>query len=132
MDNFNRTMVVEVELPSGTRVNMRQLGFFLSRVEYMMYFTYEPCGHKLIFFLNVPSTMFGKSVCFDWCLERLSTVMMWSPIQIRVFDYLDQETQLVQLIPIEFKPNLIGYSFVEAVHKARPTLQAMANLQKQV
>jgi hypothetical protein len=148
-DNFNRTIVVEIELPSGnkkfilikkfffsfllgTRVNMRQLGFFLSRVEQLMYFTYEPCGHKLIFFINVPSTVFGKPVCLEWCLERLSTVLVWSPIQIRVYDYLDQETQLVKLVPIQFQPNLMGYSFVEAVHQARPTLQSMASLQNQV
>jgi hypothetical protein len=95
-----------------------------------MYFTYEPCGHKLFFFLNVPSTAFGKPICLDWCLERLSSVVTWSPIQIRTYDYLHQENQLVQLIPIQFQPSLLGYSFVEAVHSARPNLESMVNLQK--
>jgi len=127
---FNRTIVVEVELPSGTRVNMRQIGFFLSRVPEVMYFTYEPCGNKLIFFLNVPSMMFDKPICLEWCLERLSTVVSWSPIKIRTYDYLEQETQLVQLMPIDFQPNLFGYSFIEAVHKARPSLESMVKMQK--
>jgi hypothetical protein len=129
-DKFNRTMVIEVELPSGTRINVRQIGFFLSRVENVMYFTYEPCGNKLIFFINVPPTMFGKPCCLEWCLERLSSVMTWSPIQIRVYDYLQHETELVQLVPIQFQPSLVGYSFVDAVHKARPSLESVANLQK--
>jgi hypothetical protein len=129
-DNFNRTMVVEVELPSGTRVNLRQIGFFLSRVPQVMYFTYEPCGHKLIFFITVPSTIFGKPVCFEWCLERLSSVVSWSPIQIRAYDYLQQETQLIQLVPIQFQPSLLGYSFVDAIHKVRPNIESLVNLQK--
>jgi len=129
-ENLNRTMVVELELPSGTRINVRQIGFFLSRIEQVMYFTYEPCGNKLIFVLNVPSTVFGKPICLEWSLERLSTVMNWSPIQIRVYDYLEQEIQLVQLFPIQFQPTLLGYSFVDAVHKARPSLESLANSQK--
>jgi len=129
-NNFNRTIVVELELPSGTRINIRQIGFFLSRIEQVMYFTYEPCGNKLIFFLNVPSMVFGKPICLEWCLERLSTVVTWSPIQIRAYDYLEQEIQLVQLFPIQFQPNLLGYSFVDAVHQARPSVEALAKLQK--
>jgi len=128
--NFNRTMVVEVELPSGTRINMRQIGFLLSRIENVMYFTYEPCGNKLFFFLNVPSTMFNKPICLEWCLERLSTIVSWSPVTVRTYDYLQQETQLVQLIPIEFQPKLMGYSYVEAVQKARPSLETMTKFQK--
>jgi len=126
-DNVNRTVIVEVELPSGTRLNVRQLGFFLSRVEQVMYFTYEPCSNKVYFFLNVPSTYWGKSICFNWCLERLSTVINWSPVQIRVYDYLVQDTKLVQLFPIQFQPNVLGYSFVEAVHKARPSVETIVN-----
>jgi len=129
-DNFNRTVVVEVELPSGTRINVRQIGFFLSRIEQVMYFTYEPCSNKLIFFLNVPSTVFGKPICLEWCLERLSSVVTWSPIKVRAYDYLQQETQLVQLVPIEFQPSLLGYSFIDVVHKARPNLESLANLKK--
>jgi len=93
-----------------------------------MYFTYEPCGNKLAFFLNIPSTVFNKPICLEWCLERLSTVVAWSPIKVRTYDYLEQETQLVQLIPIEFQPELIGYSFIEAVHNARPTLESIAKM----
>jgi len=128
--NFNRTMVVEVELPSGTRINLRQIGFFLSHVENMMYFTYEPCGNKLFFFLNVPSTLFNKQMCFEWCLERLSTVISWSPVKVRTYDYLQQETQLIKLIPIQFQPNVLGYSFIEAVHQARPPLESLVKMQK--
>jgi len=128
--NFNHTTVVEVELPSGTRINERLIGFLLSRVEEVMYFTYEPCGHKLLFFINVPPTIYGKPVCFEWCLERLSTVIKWAPIEVRVYDYLQQETQLVQLIPFEMQPTLLGYPFVEAVLKAKPSLESMVNLQK--
>jgi len=129
-DHFNRTMVIEVELPSGTRINPRQIGFFLSRFKQVMYFTYNPMGHKLSFFINVPSTIFGKPICLEWCLERLSSVVEWAPIQIRAYDYLEQETQLIQLVPIEFQPNLLGYDFIEVVQKARPSLETLANLQK--
>jgi len=129
-ENFNRTMVIEIELPSGMRVNLRQMGFFLSRVEQVMYFTYEPCGHKMMFFMNVPSMMFGKQMCFEWCLERLSTVMTWAPSKVRIYDYLQQEMQLVKLIPIQLQPNVLGYSFVEAVHKARPSMESLSLLQK--
>jgi len=97
-----------------------------------MYFTFEPCGNKLKFFLNVPSTVFGKPICLEWCLERLSFVTQWAPIQIRAYDYLQPEIQLVRLVPIQFQPpNLLGYSFVEAVQKARPTLEQLAQMQHQ-
>jgi len=129
-DNFNRTMVVEVELPSGTRINPRQMGFFLSRVKEVKEFTYEPYSNKVFFFLNVPSTVFGKPICLEWCLERLSTVVTWSPIKIRAYDYLRQEIHLTKLIPIEFQPELLGYSYIEAVHQARPSLESLGNLQK--
>jgi len=129
-ENFNRTMVIEIELPSGMRINERQMGFFLSRVEQVMDFTYEPCGHKLIFFINVPSTVYGKPICLEWCLERLSSVMTWAPMQVRAYDYLQQEIQLVRFIPMQMQPSVLGYSFVEAVHKARPSLESLANLQK--
>jgi len=40
-ENFNRTVVVEVELPSGMRINLRQLGFMLSRAQqHVLYFKY--------------------------------------------------------------------------------------------
>jgi len=127
---FNRTVVVEVELPSGTRINERIIGFFLSRIEEVMYFKYEPCGHKILFFLNVPSTMYGKPVCFDWSLERLSTVNTWAPVEVCCYDYFQQENRLAQLVPIEWQPVLLGYPFVEAVHKARPSLESIVNSQK--
>jgi hypothetical protein len=130
-ENFNRTIVVEVELPSGMRVNMRQVGFFLSHVEEVMYFTYNPFGHKLVFFINVTSTSYGKPICFDWCLERLSTVVSWAPIKIRAYDYLQHEVQLVRLIPMQFQPTLLGYSYVDAVHKARPSLDQLPALHQQ-
>jgi hypothetical protein len=128
--DFNRTMVVELILPSGMRINERQIGFFLSRVEHVMYFTYEPCSGKLSIFINVPSMMFGKEICFDWCLERLSTVFKWSPMYVRVYDYLRPDIYLVKLFPFQFQPSVLGYSFVDAVHKARPTLESLPLLQK--
>jgi len=127
---FNRTMVVEMILPSGMRINERQIGFFLSRVEHVMYFTYEPRGGKISIFINVPSMMYGKEICFEWCLERLSTVFKWSPMYVRVYDYLRPDIHLVKLFPIQFPPNVLGYSFVDAVHKARPTLESLPLLQK--
>jgi hypothetical protein len=129
--DFNRTIVVEVKIPSGMRINMRQIGFFLSRVEELMYFMYKPHENKLVFFINVPSTVFGKPICFEWCLERLSTVISWAPVYVRAYDYLQQETQLARLIPIQLQPSVLGWSYVEAVHKARPSLEQLANLQKQ-
>jgi hypothetical protein len=130
-DNFNRTIVVEVELPSGMRVNMRQIGFFLSHVEQVIYFTYNPHGHKLIFFINASSTSYGKPICIDWCMERLSTVISWAPIKIRAYDYLQHEVQLVRLFPMQFQPALLGYSYVDAVHQARPRLDQLPALQQQ-
>lgn len=111
----------------GTRVNVRQMGFYLSRIPQVMYFTYEPCGNKLIFFVNVPSTMFGKSICLEWMLERLSTVMTWSPIQLRLYDYLEPEMEMIERFPVQFQPNYLGYSFVEAIEKARINLPSFTN-----
>jgi hypothetical protein len=128
---FNRTIIVEVEIPSGMRLNLRQIGFLLSRVEQVMYFTYNELDHKINFFINVPSTVYGKPICFEWILERLSFVSSWAPMQIRAYDYLEQDIQLVRLFPIELQPNLLGYSFVDAVHKARPSLDAITAAQQQ-
>ncbi|UJR33964.1 hypothetical protein I4U23_021380 [Adineta vaga] len=129
-NTFNRTVVVDVQLPSGTRVNLRQIGFFLSRVPEMIYFTFDTRANKLNFFLTVPSTMYGKDICFEWCLERLSMIEQWAPIRIRAYDYLQPESQLVRLMPVEFQPKVLGYSYVEAVHKARPTAEQIAKIQQ--
>lgn len=48
--------------------------------------------------------------------------MNWSPIEVRVSDYLQQDNSLVRLIPIEFQPRLIGYPFIEAMHNVTPAL----------
>jgi len=130
-DVFNRTIVVEVQLPSGVRLNLRQIGFFLSRVPEAIYFTFNERSNKLNFFLNVPSTVYGKQICLEWCFERLSFVVQWAPIEIRAYDYLEPETQLVRLIPVQFQPNLLGFSFVDAVHKARPNPEQLAKIQQQ-
>jgi hypothetical protein len=130
-DAFNRTVVVEVQLPSGIRLNLRQIGFFLSRVPEAMYFTFNERANKINFFLNIPSTVYGKQICLDWCLERLSFVTQWAPIQVRAYDYLQPETQMMRLVPIQFQPSLLGYSFVEAVHKARPTAEQLSQMQQQ-
>jgi len=127
-DVFNRTVVVEVQLPSGVRLNLRQIGFFLSRVPEAMYFTFNEHANKINFFLNVPSTSNGKQICLEWCLERLSFVTQWAPIEVRAYDYLQPEYQLIRLVPIQFQPSLLGYSFVEAVQKARPSLEQLAEM----
>jgi len=129
-ETFNRTIIVEVQIPSGMRLNLRQIGFFLSRVPEAMYFTFSEHANKISFFLNVPSTVYGKPICLEWCLERLSFVSQWAPIQVRAYDYLDQETQLVRLLPIQLQPNLLGYSFVDAVFKSRPTLEELSKMQQ--
>jgi len=128
-ENYNRTVIVEVQLPSGMRVNLRQIGFLLSRVPEVTYFTFSERASRLNFFVNVPSTVYGKPICFDWCFERLSFVSQWAPIQIRAYDYLQQEVQLAQLFPIQLQPSVLGYSFVDAVHKARPSLDEVAAIQ---
>jgi hypothetical protein len=131
-DTYNRTVIVEVQIPSGMRLNFRQIGFFLSRVPEAMYFTFNKRANKISFFVNVPSTVYGRPICLDWCLERLSFVSSWAPIQIRAYDYLEQETQLVRLVPVQLQPNLLGYSFVEAVHKSRPTLEQLSKMQQPI
>jgi hypothetical protein len=130
-DVFNRTVVVEVQLPSGVRLNLRQIGFFLSRVPEAMYFTFNERENKVNFFLNMPSTVYGRPICLEWCLERLSFVSQWAPIRVRSYDYLQPETECVRLMPIQFQPSLLGYSFVDAVHKARPSLEQIAQMQQQ-
>jgi len=130
-DNFNRTIIVEAHLPSGMRVNLRQLGFLLSHVEQVVYFTYHEHSRKIHFFVNVPSTVYGRQICFDWILERLSYVSSWAPMQIRAYDYLEQDIQLSRLFPIQLQPELLGYSFIDAVHKARPDLNMLTAAQQQ-
>ena len=96
-----------------------------------MYFTFSERANKLNFFVNVPQNLFGKPICLDWCMERLSFVSQWAPTRIRAYDYLQSDFELVRLLPIQFQPNALGYSFVEAVHKARPTLEQIAQIQQQ-
>mgnify|MGYP002385137476 FL=1 len=130
-DVYNRTIVAEIQLPTGSRVDLRQLGFFVSRVPEVVYFTYNERSQRISFFLNVPSTVNGKQICFEWLFERLSTVTQWAPIGVRAYDYLQPEIQLVRIIPIDFKPSdLLGYSFVDAVQKARPTTEQLVEMQK--
>jgi hypothetical protein len=105
----------------GTRINPHEIKSFLCRVDDVMDFTYEPCDNKLVFFINLPSTKFNKKVSFEWELERLSWVNMWTPIQTRVYDYLQYETELVQLVPIQFEPNSIGDRYVDDVFEVRQT-----------
>ena len=93
------------------RINERQLDFSLSNVPEVMHFTYTPLNHTLFIFINVPTTVFGKPICLEWCLERLSTVMKRTQMEVRVYDYLEQERQLVHLFPIELQPTVLGYSF---------------------
>lgn len=113
------------------RINLRQIGFFLSQVREAMYFTFDTRANKINFFLNVPSNMYGKPICLQWCLERLSFVSQWAPITIRAYDYLQPESQVVRLMPVQLQPSLLGYSYVDAVHKARPTMEQLAKMQQQ-
>lgn len=129
-ENFNRTVVLEFQLPSGSRVNLRQIGFLLSRVENVMYFTFHERENTLNFFFNVPSTVYGKPMCFDWYFERLSFVSSWAPVEARAYDYLEQNIEFARLFPIQIQPNLLGYPFIDAVHKARPSLDELAALHK--
>jgi hypothetical protein len=131
-DTFNRTIVVEVQIPSGMRLNLRQIGFLLSRVPEVMWFTMSEHDHKINFFLNIPSNVYGKPICFEWCLERLSLVKSWAPIQIRAYDYLQPRWQLIRLMPIQFQPSVLGYSFVDAVLKVRPNPEQLSKMQQQM
>lgn len=65
---------------------------FLCRVKEIINFTYEPCGNKLFFFINVPSTDFGKQICFEWYFECLLAVAERSPTKVRAYDYLEKQT----------------------------------------
>jgi hypothetical protein len=103
----------------------------LSRLESLLYFTYSERDNSISFFLSVPSTNFGKPICLEWLFERLSLVSSWSPIRVRAYDYLEQEIEFTRLFPVQYQPNLLGYSFVEAVHKARPSLEDIAKMQQQ-
>jgi hypothetical protein len=83
-------------------INERQLGFFFKRdVPEVMHFTYSPHNHKLHIFINVLTTGIGKEICLKWYLERLSTVTKLAPMEVRVYDYLQPERQLVRLFPIK-------------------------------
>jgi hypothetical protein len=130
-ETFNRTVVLEFQLPSGSRVNLRQIGFLMSRVENVMYFTFHERANTLNFFLNIPSTVYGKPICLEWYFERLSFVSSWAPVQARAYDYLEQDCQFARLFPVQLQPNSLGYSFVDAVHKVRPSLDDLAALHKQ-
>jgi len=131
-DTFNRTIVVEVQIPSGMRLNLRQIGFLLSRVPEVMWFTTSEHDNKINFFLNIPSNVYGKPICLEWCLERLSFIKSWAPIQVRAYDYLQPRWQLVRLMPIQFQPSVLGYSFVDAVVKARPALEQLNKMQQPI
>jgi len=76
----------------------------------------------------VPTTHFGKPICLEWCLERLSQVINWAPIEVRAYDYLKPETVITRLVPVQVQPALLGYSFVDAVLKARPSLSSLPNM----
>ena len=110
---------------------MRQLGFVLSQIENMIYFTFDERLHMLNFFINMPQTSYGKPLCFEWIFERLSHVISWTPIQVHAYDYLQQDTELTRLFPVQIQPNVAGYTFVDAVHKVRPSLEELAAIQKQ-
>lgn len=96
-----------------------------------MFFNFFEDRGVLNFFWNVPSSSFGKQTCFEWVFERLSFVATWSPIRVRVFDYLSQETQSSQLLPVQLSPNVAGYTFVDAIIKARPSFEELVNIRRQ-
>jgi hypothetical protein len=102
------------------RINEHQLGFFLGKVSEVMCFTYSPLNHKLHIYINVPTTAFGKPIFLEWCLERLSTVMKRTSMEVCVYDYLQRERQLVCLFPIQLQPSVLGYTLTN--QKVRLTL----------
>jgi hypothetical protein len=128
-ENWNSTVAVDVQLPSGMRIGVRQIGFFLSKIEQVMHFTYDVRCNKLTFFISLPMNMFGKPICLDWCLERLSQVINHAPIEVRAYDYTRPEITFSRLIPVQVQPSLLGYSFVDAVMKDRPKAEEFIMMQ---
>jgi len=96
-----------------------------------MHFNFHRRWNKLSIFLNVPWANAGKQVCFDWALERLSSVVNYAPIEIRAYDYVQPDYTMSRLVPVQIQPALLGYSFVDAVHKARPKIDSLAMMQQQ-
>jgi hypothetical protein len=129
-ENVNNTIVVDIQLPSGMRINLRQLGFFLGKTREVMHFTYHHRWHKLSVFLNCPWDHSGQEICFDWGLERLSNIVNYAPIEVRAYDYVQPDVNCSRLIPVQIQPALLGYSYVDAIHKARPSLENLASMQQ--
>jgi len=73
----------------------------------------------------------GKQICFDWALERLSSIVNYAPIEIRAYDYVRPDFTISRLIPVQVQPALLGWSYVDAIHKARPNIDAMAAMPQQ-
>jgi len=128
---WNNTVVLEIHLPSAMRINLRQLGFFLGKTPEVMHFNFHERWNKLNVFLNVPMMSAGKQICFDWALERLSSIVNYAPIEIRAYDYVRPDFTISRLIPVQVQPALLGWSYVDAIHKARPNIDAMAAMPQQ-
>jgi len=128
-ENWNHAVSVDVQLPSGMRIGIRQIGFFLSKVENVMHFTHDVRRNKLTFFISIPWNMVGKPICVDWCLERLSHVINHAPIEVRAYDYTRPEITFSRLFPVQVQPSLLGFSFVDAMMKERPKLEELIMMQ---
>ena len=97
-----------------------------------MYFTFDERARSLNFFINMPQSHYGKAICFDWIMERLSYLISWKSVQVHAYDYLQQDTELQRLFPTKFEPSVAGYDFITAVHKDRPSMEQLATMRKQM
>ena len=118
---YNRTIAVDVQLPSSTRANLREIAFLLSAVPSIISFHYEPHNNKMIFLMNIPSTMFNKEICFEWVLKNFGSVVHWSPVVIHAYDYLRHNVQSFRLIPLQFPAD---EHVIKAMRTARRVLKS--------
>ncbi|CAF1158418.1 unnamed protein product, partial [Didymodactylos carnosus] len=112
--NVNSILIVEVQLPSGTRVNLRQIGFFAERYSQLVYYYYRRHRHTMVFCVQFPIEQQSQSkpLCMEWSVERLSTVINQQAVEVRAYDYLTAEICSKKLYNVvdAIQPQLLGYS----------------------
>ncbi|CAF0859596.1 unnamed protein product [Didymodactylos carnosus] len=128
--NVNSTLVVEVELPSGTRVNLRQISFFVQRYNQIVYYYYRRHRHTMVFFVQCPIGQQSKEMCMEWPIERLSTVINQQPIEVRAYDYLKPEICSRKLFNVvdAIKPQALGYEYVKFFLQSRPDIKSVPTM----
>jgi len=126
LTNVNSTVVIEVQLPSGTRVNLRQIGFFAERYSQLVYFYYRHHRHTMVFFVQLPVEQQSKPWCMEWPIERLSTVINQQAVEVRAYDYLKPEICYKKLFNVvdAIQPQLLGYEYVERFLQSRPDIKS--------